>query len=264
MGTKVGKILKRLDEMAIATTDDNCDFNGLDNKLKLGYQSMSLSLLDNAVFFDIDNKDNHFVVGQYNNKSNDLYNHWMLCEISKDFTAKDGSSHYIASLRTVMKLEDNKISDKLGYGGKSYRITAVKTLDQAKKNGYGSLLYRILMSKYNFTLVGDMYQYLGARMIWFNMSKHPSIKVDLIDLNHPGIKLLEEDIDIKSPNDPRVWTDEELYDKHYMLKSSDSIVRNNPEPKRKLHIAKYVRTVATCNTLPENIKIIDEIKNYVN
>lgn len=243
---------RSLNEMAVKPTDDDFGFGGLEDKANRGYQTMSLSLLSNKVFFEY-NSD-IYCIGKFNNKSNELKNHWMLCLVYEDFQSTVGK-HYALALKSLVYLENYTNLNKLGYQNCSV-IKKAFTLESSRRQGLATILYKLLMSHYNFTLVGDMFQFLGARKTWERLSKTDGIKVDIIHLNAPGLKNIEEDIKIENTNDPRIWVDEEIY-----LELKQNKVKFNLELKEKYNIARFIRIVATCSTTPE-ITLVKDLENY--
>lgn len=261
MKSKIEDILSRVYPVneAIKPEVDDYDFNGLEEKISTEIppspDTLSLTIFSKSVFFKKDGKI--YLVGKYTNKGL-LHNHWALCEVYNDIMLKDNKRHFAAKLRCVMFLKEDPNAKKLGYNN-PFTVTAVYTMEKYRKQGFGLLLYRIMMSHFNYTLVGDHFQYLGARKSWVKLSSIGGVKVDIIDIRAHATRKLEESVKLTSTDDPRVWVEERFYKDNEHIRTGKMSTK---EDSKKLYIAKFIRTIATSSTLPDDVEIIEPIENY--
>ena len=91
---------------------------------------------------------------------------------------------------------------KLGYK----LVREVKGVEIAKDyrfKGYGKFLYSVLVNELNWTLIGDLEQYEGARRLWVSLSNDPNFIVDVVDSSTGTI--FEKDVKITDIFDERIW-----------------------------------------------------------
>ena len=70
-------------------------------------------------------------------------------------------------------------------------------------------MYKFLVKKEGYIILGDEIQYFGARKLWAKLSKSLDVKVDIIDVDTN--KYLEKDVILKHGSedwefDNRVWS----------------------------------------------------------
>ena len=81
-----------------------------------------------------------------------------------------------------------------------------------RSKGISTFMYRYLVNKMHFTILGDLEQFFGARKLWVGLSKIKSMQVDVIDLSKNEI-IIENAILIHGEKDEefdkRIWDTEE-------------------------------------------------------
>ena len=86
---------------------------------------------------------------------------------------------------------ENEIGQDLGYG-KLYNVSGVFVAKTHRAFGVSTFMYKYLISKYNFCILGDQVQYIGARKLWSRLSKDLDCHVDIVDIS--SMKILQKDV----------------------------------------------------------------------
>lgn len=73
------------------------------------------------------------------------------------------------------------VENKLKYK-KLVNVDSVAVNKDYQHKGISTFIYKYLVNTLNYTILGDKYQYFGARKLWARLSKELDVKVDLIDI----------------------------------------------------------------------------------
>lgn len=88
-------------------------------------------------------------------------------------------------------------------------VDGVMSAETKRGDGLAIYMYKLLVKKEKFIILGDELQYFGARRLWSRLSKHADVTVDIIDTNSE--KYLEKDVVLHHGSndwefDARVWS----------------------------------------------------------
>jgi hypothetical protein len=71
---------------------------------------------------------------------------------------------------------------RLGYD-KMMQVRGVSVRESHQGYKLSQYMYKWLINKYNFVIIGDREQYFGARKLWARLSQEIDVTVDIVDLN---------------------------------------------------------------------------------
>ena len=81
-----------------------------------------------------------------------------------------------------IELEDmSKVAKLLGYTN-LYQVHMVQVITNERGQNIAKTMYRYLCKTLKINLLGDAYQYFGARKLWVSLSKDTDIQVDIVEL----------------------------------------------------------------------------------
>ena len=105
---------------------------------------------------------------------------WVLGKV-KTFQI-NGEKKEIFEVVFRIQLYDSKSDgDRIGYQN-LYQVTTVMVDDNFRGWKIAKTMYQYLVKNKKITLLGDMYQYFGARKLWASLSKNTDIQVDIVDV----------------------------------------------------------------------------------
>lgn len=88
-------------------------------------------------------------------------------------------------------------------------VKSVYVRDENQKSGIAIMMYKYLVDKLGFDIMGDSQQYFGARKLWVKLSEDSRFMVDIVDIKNKevidyGVKVYHglEDSDF----DKRIWS----------------------------------------------------------
>jgi len=93
---------------------------------------------------------------------------------------------------------------------KTINVDSVEIADAGSRSrGLATLVYRYLTGELGYTIIGDEYQYFGARRLWSSLSNHLDLTVDIIDIKNR--KLVVADVILHQGKydadfDERIWS----------------------------------------------------------
>lgn len=91
---------------------------------------------------------------------------------------------------------------------KVVRVDSIYLDEAIRERGVGTKIYKFLVNEMGFTILGDSYQYFGARKLWVSLSKNVKLNVDIIDVN--TAEVLESNVILKHGDDEeydnRLWS----------------------------------------------------------
>lgn len=108
---------------------------------------------------------------------------------------------------TVFRIELTPVSSFLNYNN-IYQVNMVATHMRKRGLGIAKTMYRFLIKNLNLTILGDTYQYFGARKLWTSLSKDTDIMVDIIDLTNNNVVEYNVELyhgDYDHQIDERIW-----------------------------------------------------------
>lgn len=87
-------------------------------------------------------------------------------------------------------------------------VDRVEVKDSLRGDGIASEMYKFLVKKEKYTILGDEIQYFGARKLWKRLSKNIDVIVDIIDISKDII--IEQNVTLHHGSedwdfDTRVW-----------------------------------------------------------
>ena len=96
-------------------------------------------------------------------------------------------------------------------------VDKVLVQETSQGRGIATMMYKFLVKKEGYVILGDEVQFFGARRLWSKLSREVDVRVDIIDLDSE--KVLEKDVILKHGTDDwdfdkRVWSYD--YDKKYI------------------------------------------------
>lgn len=248
-----GDLLKRVDKMAIAYNGDY-DFGNLswvDDTMSSS--GMSFYPIIDRHFFNWGNK----ILGVGKHKY--VKDRYMLYQVVTD--NRDDTVRSRAKLLTAVQLQ--KINNlyklnKFGYEN-VYLEEAIETAYDSRGNGYGFLLYLLLLSKYKISILSDNKHYDGARKLWKRLSEYKDTKVDIVDISGNSNTLVQENVIIKSALDNRIWIDEKSYNDILSKRK----IELSKEDKKSIQIANNIRLIVTYKGNSDIVRFIDYEKNLI-
>lgn len=78
------------------------------------------------------------------------------------------------------------VESKMGYK-RLVNVDGVAVLEKYTGNSIATTIYKYLVNKQGYTILGDEKQYFGARKLWANLSKELDLEVDIIDIKDKKI-----------------------------------------------------------------------------
>ena len=113
--------------------------------------------------------------------------------------------------------EDTDVKHDFRIRNKVMNVDNVRVKETARGYGIATALYKFLVKKEGYVILGDEVQFFGARRLWAKLSKEIDVRVDIIDLYSETY--LEKDVILKHGTDDwdfdkRVWSYD--YDKKYI------------------------------------------------
>ena len=92
---------------------------------------------------------------------------------------------------------------------KLMNVDGVMVAKTRQGDGIATAMYKFLVKKEGYIILGDEMQYFGARKLWAKLSKSLDVKVDIVDVD--SNKYLEKDVTLKHGTedwdfDNRVWS----------------------------------------------------------
>ena len=104
--------------------------------------------------------------------------------------------------------DSSDIGKLLGYDN-LYQVNLVMVRLREWGNKIAKHMYRYLVKNQGITLLGDRYQYFGARKLWASLSKNMDIQVDIVNLKtheilYPNVTLHHDQYD--HDFDSRLWS----------------------------------------------------------
>lgn len=113
--------------------------------------------------------------------------------------------------------EDIDIKHDFRIRNKVMNVDNVRVKETARGYGIATALYKFLVKKEEYVILGDEVQFFGARRLWSKLSREIDVRVDIIDLYTETY--LEKDVILKHGTndwdfDKRVWSYD--YDKKYI------------------------------------------------
>ena len=109
-----------------------------------------------------------------------------------------------------IKLTEHKsIAHSFQLKKKLMNVDGVMVAKTRQARGIATAMYKFLVKKEDYIILGDEIQYFGARKLWARLSKSLDVKVDIIDIDTN--KYLEKDVTLKHGTedwefDNRVWS----------------------------------------------------------
>lgn len=105
--------------------------------------------------------------------------------------------------------EMKSIQSRFKFNKKVYNVDGVQVDEDKRTDGLAKEVYKYLVSKKNILLIGDEYQYFGARRLWSRLSKETDLIVDIIDVDKDNILVKNATIHHGIDDwdfDERVWS----------------------------------------------------------
>ena len=123
-------------------------------------------------------------------------------------TSTEGDEQFEVDFRIDMK-EHKSIANAFKLTKKLMNVDGVKVKPNKQGFGIATAMYKFLVKKEGYIILGDEIQYFGARKLWAKLSKSLDVKVDIIDVDTD--KYLEKDVTLKHGTedwdfDNRVWS----------------------------------------------------------
>jgi len=105
--------------------------------------------------------------------------------------------------------EHKSVANAFKLNKKLMNVDGVMVAKTRQGDGIATAMYKFLVKKEGYIILGDEIQYFGARKLWARLSKSLDVKVDIIDIN--ANKYLEKDVTLKHGSedwdfDNRVWS----------------------------------------------------------
>lgn len=195
--------LIELCEQALAM-DGDCDF-GKSSYITGGINNRAVTSLKNIKFFKLPKDSNGiYAIGNYNWDDNA----YILAKIGWVEEDKRDRARYLSAIQ-LESIRDKFKLTKLGYKN-VHRVVGVETDKSERQNGYGFLLYTLLLTEYDMNILGDFEQYAGARKLWKKLSETDGIQVDIVNIASCTKEF--ENIKLDSISDSRVWLSKSKYD----------------------------------------------------
>ncbi len=123
-------------------------------------------------------------------------------------TSTEGYEQFEVDFRIDMK-EHKSIANAFKLTKKLMNVDGVQVKPNKQGFGIATAMYKFLVKKEGYIILGDEIQYFGARKLWAKLSKSLDVKVDIIDIDTN--KYLEKDVTLKHGTedwdfDNRVWS----------------------------------------------------------
>lgn len=124
-------------------------------------------------------------------------------EIEEPYPTKSNPNETKIRLKVIgaIKLKGTTSYRRLGYNN-TFVVVGVEVDIDERRNGIAKLLYKVIVSELNYTLVGDEVQYENARKLWVSLSIHPGFIVDIVDLGTKSV--VYRNIKLED-NDSKIW-----------------------------------------------------------
>lgn len=197
------KKLRELCEQALAI-DGDCDF-GKSSYITSGINRRGVLSIKNIKFFKLPrDPDGIYAIGNYN-WNDDAY---ILARIEWCEEDKRDRAMYLSAIQLEAIRDKFKLT-RLGYKN-VYRVVGVETDESERQNGFGFLLYTMLLTEYGMNILGDFEQYTGARKLWKRLSETDGIQVDIVNIASCSKEF--ENIELDSISDSRVWLSQLRYE----------------------------------------------------
>lgn len=203
---------ERLEEMAIAQKGNLKDYGEFLTTYKRGSVDDYMSLVDKNIKID---KLSNYKLELYqikNRKTNQpdyLLGFWATEEVDTKIGIEQKEV-----FQAIWAVQVAKREVSLKQYKNVINIDGVFTAEdiQFRRKGISTFMYQYLVNKLNFTILGDLEQFFGARKLWVGLSKIKSMQVDVIDLSKNEI-IIENAILVHGEKDEefdkRIWDTEE-------------------------------------------------------
>ena len=202
---------ERLEEMAIAQKGNLKDYGNFISTYKKGSVQDYMSLIDKNI--KIPNLSYKLELYQIKdrkiNQPDYLLGFWTTEEVDTKIgiEKKDVFKAIYAMQVSKRNLSISKYKNVINIDG----VFTAEDIEFRRK-GIATFMYQYLVNKMNFTILGDLEQFFGARKLWTGLSKIKSMQVDVIDLNTNEI-IIDNAILIHGEKDEefdkRIWDTEE-------------------------------------------------------
>jgi len=97
-------------------------------------------------------------------------------------TSTEGKVEFEVDFR--IKLTEHKsIQYSFKFNKSLVNVDGVKVKETSQGYGIATFMYKYLVHKENFIILGDEIQYFGARKLWARLSKSLDVVVDIVDID---------------------------------------------------------------------------------
>lgn len=162
--------------------------------------SMSTFILDKKWIYVDEQKHEHLIYRIY--KQNNTYIAGYYIE------NKQGETKFEVDFEIKLS-PDNETKHIFRISKPLMNVDKVLVQETAQGRGIATMMYKFLVKKEGYAILGDEVQFFGARRLWSKLSKEIDVRVDIIDLDSE--KVLEKDVILKHGTDDwdfdkRVWS----------------------------------------------------------
>ncbi len=147
-----------------------------------------------------------FEFRQLRNSLEFVVGHW----VEKTRETKEGSENY-KTFEVILQisLSRHKSYEKIFKYPKLINVDGVGIVSKYSGKGLALAVYKLLVNEFGYTILGDSFQYYGARRLWSRLSKELDVKVDIINTQTKQIEF--ENVILHHGNydqdfDQRLWS----------------------------------------------------------
>jgi hypothetical protein len=97
-----------------------------------------------------------------------------------DFKTEKNKTSFVVYLKIDL-MKEVEYANQFGYKN-LYQVINVVTQPSIRGRGLAIYMYKWLVKKQKYVILGDTIQYFGARVLWSKLSKAVDVTVDVIDV----------------------------------------------------------------------------------